>query len=137
MRAVSTMSKRGFLTSPVDQANEEMLNFYLCHHDQPENFIVRAQPLSRLLQLYGEEPSVFAKEIKSALEMWLNYSFDSAEVDVVIVDPEAPNTNLQIGVILRVAGTKYQLSHLLITEGTRMVDVLNENGDQVVIQRNR
>lgn len=132
MRPVATLSTRGFLTSALDMANEEMLNFYLCHHDQTENFVVRAAPLSRLLQEYGSDPTEFAIQIQMSLSKWLSHSFTIAEVEVSVEDPNSPTTKVQIGVIIGEVGKTHQLNHLLLTEGTRMIQVLNSNGDAIV-----
>lgn len=132
MRPVATLSSRGFLTSILDKANEEMLNFYLCHHDQPELFVVNAPPLSRLLQEYGSDPHEFSSQIQMSLRIWLAHSFDVVEVDTSLEDANASATKVQIGVIVGEVGKTYQLNHLLLTEGTRMIEVLNSNGDAIV-----
>jgi len=132
MRPVATLSRRGVLTSVTDALNEEMLNFYLCHHDQTESFEVTAPPVSRLLQLYGDQPLEFARAIKDSLNIWLRYTFDTVEIDVESSSEDDPVTKIQIGVIVVEQGKRYQLNHQLLSEGTRMIEVLNSNGDKLV-----
>lgn len=130
-KKVATMSQRGFLTSVVDKANEEMLNFYLCHYNQSDMFYDKMVPLSRLLQLYGNIPSEFRSKIEMNLQMWLQRSFDDAQVEATVQQDTDSTTKILIGVMIGDGGTTYQLNHLLRTEGQRLIEVLNSAGETI------
>lgn len=133
MKISCTMDTRGFLNSVHDKLNEEMMNFYLSHHDQSEVFNHPYVTMSKLMQELGDDPSGFVDALKKNVQKMLSLTFDYSEVEVELVSSENESvTKIQLSAIVRESGKNYQLNNVLLGHGSSFIEVLNGDGRKLV-----
>lgn len=126
--AVPTLSTDGWVFDPLNKANYLMSYFFEADYNQTQFYLNNVSSLTYLLYLYGNDPTEFASQLESTLleylGRYLNNVVVEAKYDLATESSSNASVNLYVSFSGK-TGKTYTLSNMLIVNGSKLVQVVN------------
>lgn len=91
---VPTLSGRGWLSRPREQADQILSWFFVSDYSQSEAFLGNVTSLSYLVQQYGHDKSLLTENVETTLDAYFKRYMPTS---IVTVTSEYINTEIQDG----------------------------------------
>lgn len=134
-KMIPTLTPKGFVSSIADKADTALLNFYLSQYSQTNIHRGVRRPLAYLVQQFGSDGKAITDALDLELTSYLNNLFDYAEVDVDWTE-EGKGIKLQLNVMIRDGDNEHSLGHVISTDNSKIIDIIDVNNTGSVLRRN-
>lgn len=134
---VATLGKQGFTSDTDQNIDYLMCCFFFSKYSQSTLYRTKVFSLTKLIQLYGDDPYAIRKELEGALQEFLGKFFTSASVTVGLEDTgNDPGISLLITAIvsngdgLEANGTS--VGYSLVTKNSKLKTITDRNNGTAI-----
>lgn len=133
-RSELSLRSTGLITGVAHRADQALQYFYIGLYSQTDEYRGLVRPLSYLCREYGDNPYDLRAQVEQELINYLRRLFDDA---VVVVEQETVNERIHLRATIDVIedGVRYNVGHLIRTNGLEFEDVIDFVNDGIFIKR--
>ena len=134
---VITLGQSGVIADPDRKIDYLMCVFFFAKHSQSIYYPGMVSSLTKIIQMYGDDPVQIRKELESDLQVFLRQWFTTAAISVTVEDTgDNPGIKLLIDAIVSdgtsISPSSRSVGYSLLTKDSTLKSILNTtNGKEL------